>query len=331
MMNISNVRYAVFAAALTLTACNGHSNPPCSGNNCGNGGQSIYVGNVANLASSVEVFAPNASGNAPPAMPPIAGATTLINDPYFLFVDGGGRIWVGNFNGGAGQILAFAAGATGNVAPTVNISGASTQLAGPCGVFVDGAGKIYASDCSNGTINVYPAGSNGNVAPAQLISGIATKIQSPNGLVVDGAGNIWVGDCGGNPGIYEFAASATGNVAPMNSITYAPMNCVNGIAMDSTGRIYAAQDSGGAPGTDAIYVFAASASGVSTPVQTIQGLSTQLNKPFGVALDASGNIWVGNDDKVVMFLGTATGNVPPSKLIQGASTQMNTPYGVAIH
>jgi hypothetical protein len=293
--------------------------------------QSIYVGNVGN--SSISVFPPGSNGNVAPTAT-ISGAATLLNEPYYLWVDSTGKIWASNWTGGAaGSITAYSAGSTGNIAPVVNLTGAATNLVGPCGILIDATGKLYVANCSNASVAVFSPGFNGNVAPAQFIQGATTNLSFPEGLTVDTAGNIWVGDCGavGHQAVYKWPNNATGNVAPSVTITYAPMTCVDGVAVDGTGRVYAAQDSGGAPGADAIYVFAAGANGLSTPVQTIQGLLTKLNIPYSVQLDNAGNIWVGNKDNVEMFPANANGNVAPTVFIQGANTLVNEPWGVALH
>ncbi|HEV2908323.1 MAG TPA: hypothetical protein VGX02_03540 [Candidatus Eremiobacteraceae bacterium] len=293
--------------------------------------QSIYVGNVGN--NSISVFPPGSNGNVAPTAT-ITGAATSINEPYYLWVDSAGKIWSSNWTGGAaGSITAYSAGSTGNVAPVVNLTGAATNLIGPCGIYVDATGKLYEANCSGASVGVFSPGSTGNVAPAQFIQGATTNLGFPEGLAVDTAGNIWVGDCGaaGHEAVYKWPNNATGNVAPSVTITYAPMTCVDGVAVDGNGRVYAAQDSGGAPGADAIYVFAAGANGLSTPVQTIQGVLTKLNIPYSVQLDNAGNIWVGNSDNVEMFPASANGNVAPTVFIQGANTLVNEPWGVALH
>src|SRR5271167_1150424 len=161
--------------------------------------QSIYVGNVGN--NSISVFAPHATGNVAPTST-IVGAATLINEPYYLFVDSSGNIWASNWTGGAaGSITKYAPGTTGNTAPTNTITGAATLLVGPCGIYVDSTGKIYSANCNGATVNVYAAGATGNMAPAQSISGAATTLTFPEGVTLDAAGNIWVGDCLAGAGV----------------------------------------------------------------------------------------------------------------------------------
>jgi len=289
--------------------------------------QTIYAGNVGN--NSITVFAPRSNGNVAPTAT-ITGAATLLNEPFYLFVDSSGNIWASNWTGGvAGSITKYTAGSNGNAAPANTITGAATLLIGPCGLFVDGTGKLYQANCNGKTVNVFGPGATGNIAPVQSISGAATTLNFPEGLTVDSAGNIWVGDCNGAaPGIKVWPNGATGNVAPTKTITNAAMTCVDGVALDAAGNIYAANRGGAG---DAIFVFAASASGASVPIQTISGAATLLNAPYDVSIDNFGDIWVGSRNDILAWPPGTTGNVAPSVDIAGAATTIAEPWGLALH
>jgi hypothetical protein len=77
------------------------------------------------------VFASGAAGAATPVQT-ITGANTLLDEPYQVWLDSAGNIWVGNTSG----IVAFPNNATGNVAPSVSITGAATLVNEPFGVFL---------------------------------------------------------------------------------------------------------------------------------------------------------------------------------------------------
>ena len=96
------------------------------------------------------------------------------------------------------------------------------------------------------------------------------------------------------------------------------------IAVDATGEIYALSG-------NSIRVFAASATGTSTPVRLITGSLTLLNSPSSIAVDSAQNIYVANTagDNVLVFSSTATGNVAPASILAGTTTQISTPLGVA--
>ena len=96
-------------------------------------GGNVYLSNAG--GNSITIFPTAAIGNAAPATT-ISGTNTLLSVPQELFVDSTGKIYVANFNtpGFPGFILVFAAGATGNAAPTQTIGGSNTGLVGTVGL-----------------------------------------------------------------------------------------------------------------------------------------------------------------------------------------------------
>jgi sugar lactone lactonase YvrE len=131
-------------------------------------------------------------------------------------------------------------------------------------------------------------------------TGTGASFQLPTGLAIDQAGNLYVGDdcgrrirkitpgaivttlAGGSPG----SADGTGTAASFNS----PV----GLAVDSAGNIYAADD-----GNDLIRKI--TPSGVVSTLAGSAGVTglvngaadtALFNSPMGVAFDASGNLYV---------------------------------------
>ena len=87
-------------------------------------------------------------------------------------------------------------------------------------------------------------------------------------------------------------------------------------------------------GTPSLLVFAANATGSSTPIRTVSGASTTFNFPEGVTVDT-----VNNEVYVVDFFGqaidvfplNANGNVAPLRsLIQGANSNIAQPRSLAL-
>jgi sugar lactone lactonase YvrE len=79
-------------------------------------------------------------------------------------------------------------------------------------------------------------------------------------------------------------------------------------------------------------VYAAGAGGNVAPTRTIAGSSTGLSTPTGIALDASGNIYVttNGNRSVVVFAPSASGNVTPLRTIEGGATGLANPLLLAI-
>jgi len=132
------------------------------------------------------------------------------------------------------KVTIFGPSATGNVAPTRTVGGQGTAA----GVTLDSAGNIYttSSTCAlsgttevcTGTISEYAANAGATDAPIRTISGTATQLATLYGIKVDAVGDIYVISTIINlaanpvtisPTVLKFAATATGDVAPMSSFT----------------------------------------------------------------------------------------------------------------
>jgi hypothetical protein len=117
------------------------------------------------------------------------------------------------------------------------------------------------------------------------IGGSKTGLQAPNTVAVDASRNVYVFDTA-TATISEFAAGATGNVAPIRTIagSNTGLSGGNGFSFGlavskASGKIFVSN-----PGTNAILGFAATASGNVAPIQTIAGGATGLGDPLGLAL-----------------------------------------------
>ena len=86
---------------------------------------------------------------------------------------------------------------------------------------LDSSSNIYVVNACVNAVTVYGAGANGNVAPIRELKGGNTKLKSPYGIALDASNNVYVSNLAGEGvGGYvtEYAAGATGDVAPINTI-----------------------------------------------------------------------------------------------------------------
>ena len=98
--------------------------------------------------------------------------TPGFSDPGELILDASGNIYVPNYGYvNDNSVTVYAAGATGNVAPTQTISGSNTGLSNPVGVALDSSANINVTSSSSDSVLIYAAGANGNVQPIRTISG----------------------------------------------------------------------------------------------------------------------------------------------------------------
>ena len=163
------------------------------------------------------------------------------------------------------------------------------------------ANSVYAAISSQNQINIWPAPeTSGATAPYQ-IGGSSTTIDGPQFLAFDSSSNLWITnyDSGTLAGkILEIKALATGNVLPLNNITYGLIGSPRGIAIDNGTKSIAVATTVNAAVSpalpDQIQFYFTTSTSASVPYLAITGSATQLNFPSGVAYDTSGNVWVAN-------------------------------------
>jgi hypothetical protein len=176
---------------------------------------------------------------------------------------------------GGRAIDVFAPGASNGAKPKRTISDEG-------GLAIDGNNLLYVANSTTATIDVFPSGSG--TMEAQ-IGGSNTGLVAPRTVAVDASLNVYVFDAK-TATISEFAAGATGNVAPIRTISGSNTGLSGGngfgfgIAVSKTsGKIFVSNAS-----SNAILVFAANASGNAAPIQTIAGSATKLSVPLGLAV-----------------------------------------------
>jgi len=181
-------------------------------------------------------------------------------------------------------------------------------------------------------------GASGASVPIRTISGAATGITCPYQLALDAAGRIGVVNvpAAGNVSLLIFSATATGNVAPAQTIGGAATQLSSGnfgIAFAPGGSIYASGIN--AAGTaSAILQFASAATGNMAPVSTITGAATHLGNPGGLAFDAAGTLYVADSapaSGILVFSPGTAGNVAPTRQVAGPATSFNSLSAIAIH
>ena len=197
--------------------------------------------------------------------------------------DSKGQLFVSAFlPEGGSAVEVFAPGANGCVKPKRTISDEG-------GLAIDSNNLLYVANSKTATIDIFPAGSS--TMQAQ-IGGSNTGLGAPgtsalpgDTVAVDASRNVYVFDTK-TATISEFAAGATGNVAPIRTISGSNTGLSGGngfsfgLAVSKTsGEIFVSN-----PGSNAILGFAATASGNVAPIQTIAGSATGLGDPLGLAV-----------------------------------------------
>ena len=167
--------------------------------------------------------------------------------------------------------------------------GTNATFDGPYAVAVDSATNLYVTDNGNKVIRkLTRSGTNwavSNYAVGPFIS--------PNGIAVDNSTNVYVADSGTNLNLYSIATN--GAVTPFATNGEGLYNSPKGVAVDSVGNVYVAN-------TGANTILGIPRGGKSTTsiagtagwVGSADGLGStaQFDSPVGLAVDASGNVYV---------------------------------------
>jgi sugar lactone lactonase YvrE len=258
------------------------------------------------------------------------GTAASFNYPEGIAVDASGNRYVADSVNNTirkvtteGVVTTFAgtAGSFGSVDGT----GTVASFWSPEGIAVDASGNVYVADTYNSTIRKITsegdvttfAGTAGKQGHSDG-TGSAASFVLPEGIAVDASGNLYVADTyctirmitsagmvttlAGTAGTYG-SSDGTASAANFNSPT--------GIAVDASGNIYVAD-------TNNSTIRKITPEGVVTTLAGTAGTSgyadgtgtaALFNKPQGITVDTSGNIYVADMDNNVIRKITSEGVV----------------------
>jgi sugar lactone lactonase YvrE len=243
-----------------------------------------------------------------------------LNSPFGVAVDASGNVYVADsYNQRVRKVD------TAGVITTVAGNGAccaysgdggaatSAQLNHPTGLAVDGAGNLYIADSDNQRIRKVSAAGTittvaGNGSYGYLGDGGAAtsaEFRDPFGVAVDAAGNLYIADSesqrirkvdtSGNITTVAGNGVCCGYSGDGGAAASAQIYYPTGVAVDAAGNLYIAEYNNqrirkvSAAGTIATV---AGNGGWGYSGDGAAATSAQLRNPSGVAVDASGNLYV---------------------------------------
>ena len=168
---------------------------------------------------------------------------------------------------------------------------------------------LFVSDIDADTIRLFPANKTN---PTQK-GAITTGIDLPVNAAVDPKGTLYVAN-NGNSTVTEYPF---GKTSPSVTLSGVQLVYPNGIAVDNSDTVYVT--SGASAGSCYVLVYP---KGASTPSRQING----FDLPVGLAVDKSGNLYVGDALQNAVWEVPA-GSTTPSKL---ALSGLDDPTGLAI-
>lgn len=275
-----------------------------------------------------------------------------INKPQAVAVDSSGNVFIATVN----QIRMV--DSHGNISIVVNTSGTAAfsgdggaataaQINSPEGLTVDSVGNLYIADTYNHRIRKVSGGTittiagNGPICASTCNLGsfggdggpaTSANLSFPYDVGLDRAGNLLIVDAknfvirsvdatSGNIKTIAGTPAKTGFGGDLGPATSALLNNPLGLAVDSSGNIYI---------TDASNFLVRVIDGFGV-ISTIAGnatlgfsgdggpaISAQLDYPFGVGVDASGNVWFAdtNNHRIRELM-------PSGPLVPGANAVVN--------
>ena len=275
-----------------------------------------------------------------------AATAASYTTPATVLADSGKRFRA-VFTNGSGSVNSNGAVLT----VTAALSGGSF----PIGVAVDATGNVYVANFNHTIVRITPAGVvttlaglAGNAGSTDGL-GSAARFNQPRSVAVDTAGNLYVADTTNNTirkitpaGVVSTLAGLAGSIGSADGAgSAARFSQPLGVAVDAAGTVYVGDTSNST-------VRAITPAGV---VSTLAGLApfsgsadgagplARFSFPSGVAVDAAGNVYVGDQGNhtirmiapggVVTTLAGLAGSAG-SVDGTGSAARFNGTYGVAI-
>src|SRR6266540_3313612 len=246
--------------------------------------------------------------------------------------------------------LAGLAGITGSADGT----GRAARFYYPYGVATDSSGNVYVADSSNSTIRkITPAGvvttlagEAGNTGYSADGTGSAARFSYPSGVATDSSGNVYVADRSTIRKITPAAVVTTlageaGNGGSADGTgSAAQFSAPHGLATDSSGNVNVADAFNSAIRkiTPAGVVTTLAGLAGSNGSADGTGSAARFYRPWGVATDSSGNVFVAEFENSTIRKITPTGEVTTlagqagsfgSADGTGSAARFHNPQGVA--
>jgi len=281
------------------------------------------------------------------------GTNATFNQPWGVTVDSAGNVYVADATNHRirlitplGVVTTLAGDGT---AQLLNGTGTSARFNSPRGVTIDSTGNLYVADYTNHTIRRIVSGvvstfaGNGTSGSADG-TGTNARFVLPLGVAVDSTGNVFVAEFNGHrirritplAVVSTFSGSSQGFANGLGTNTN--FNSPSGVAIDSAGNVYVADQSNHLIRkiTPAGLATTFAGSGVAGFSDSLQ--PARFNNPSGIAIDSSGTMYIGDPTNQRIRKITSAGVVTTlagngtigSTNGTGTNSNFNYPQGVAV-
>jgi len=284
--------------------------------------------------------------------------SALLNGPTGVAVDSNGILYIADtLNRRVRQVASTGVIATvagGGTSLADSVLATKAQLATSIAIAVDPSGILYIADTDNNRVRKVSTGVIATVAGTGTRgfsgdNGPATgaRLGLPSGIALDPNGNLYIADTDNNRirevsnGVITTVAGGRSSLGDNGPATSAQIVSPTGVAVDSTGDLFIA-DFGDSRIRKVSNAVITTVAGNATPGfagDNGQATSAELANPYGLAIDAAGNLYIADSSNNVVrkvangLITTVVGN--GSSGFSGdngpaASAQLNGPSGVAV-
>jgi glucose/arabinose dehydrogenase len=237
----------------------------------------------------------------------------------------------------------FGQSVTADVATTLT---AASGLSGPQGFAFDSSGDLFITSADTNTLTVLPA-STGTIFGQSVTADVATHVQAatgleePVGLAFDAGGDLFIADESGSS-VSMIPANAVpifGQSVPTTTLatSFAALDGPTAMAFDAGGDLFVSSVNSNTITVDPANTGTLFGQSVTADVATQLNAATGLDSPYGIALDAQGDLFIVNNltNTVVvvpantgtLFGQSVTANVATTL---SAATGLDSPYGIVV-
>jgi D-alanyl-D-alanine dipeptidase len=284
------------------------------------------------------------------------GAAASFNTPIAIATDAIGNVYAADLGTirkitPAGVVTTLAG--TASVYGSADGTGAAARFETLRGVATDAGGNVYVADSSNHTIRkITPAGVVTTLAGTAGVTGsadgtgAAARFNNPNGVATDVSGNMYVAD-NSNETIRKITPAGVVTTLAGKSFgadgtgAEASFHVPRGVATDAGGNVYVADQYNNTirkiTPVGVVTTLAGTAGRIGGSADG-NGAAAMFNRPYGIATDAGGNVYVADQGNhairkitpagvVTTLAGTAGSSGSADGT--GAAARFNSPVGVA--
>jgi len=239
----------------------------------------------------------------------------------------------------AGAVTTLAGG-NANAGPSFDGVGTGASFDNPTGIAADGNGNLFVTDSGSDVIREITIATGRVSTYAGFVNqfgatngtGTAARFATPEAVAVDSSGNVYVADSGGflvrkiAPGaVVTTLAGTSGSVGSADGTgAAAQFYAQNGIAVDAGGNVYVTEANNTirkitSAGVVTTLAGTSNVGGASNGT----GAAAQFNDPFGIAVDAAGDMFVTDLNNDTIRERYAAANASPAIATQPASQSVS--------